>query len=33
MAAVKYADLRDFLAQLERRGVKRISAEVDPRLG
>jgi 4-hydroxy-3-polyprenylbenzoate decarboxylase len=30
---MKYADLRDFLAQLERRGeLKRISAEVDPRL-
>jgi 4-hydroxy-3-polyprenylbenzoate decarboxylase len=30
---MKYADLRDFLAQLERRGeVKRIRAEVDPRL-
>ena len=31
--AVKYADLRDFLAQLERRGqLKRIAATVDPRL-
>ncbi len=30
---MKYADLRDFLAQLERRGeLKRIGAEVDPRL-
>ncbi|MET0681987.1 MAG: 3-octaprenyl-4-hydroxybenzoate decarboxylase, partial [Casimicrobiaceae bacterium] len=30
---MKYADLRDFLAQLERRGeLKRIRAEVDPRL-
>jgi 4-hydroxy-3-polyprenylbenzoate decarboxylase len=30
---MKYADLRDFLAQLERRGeLKRIAAEVDPRL-
>ncbi|HVR93749.1 MAG TPA: 3-octaprenyl-4-hydroxybenzoate decarboxylase, partial [Casimicrobiaceae bacterium] len=28
---MKYADLRDFLAQLERRGLlKRIGAEVDP---
>src|SRR6266480_1041259 len=31
--AMKYADLRDFLAQLERRGeLTRIHAEVDPRL-
>jgi len=30
---MKYADLRDFLAQLERRGLlKRIGAEVDPHL-
>jgi 4-hydroxy-3-polyprenylbenzoate decarboxylase len=30
---MKYTDLRDFLAQLERRGeLKRIAAEVDPRL-
>src|SRR6266705_5011829 len=30
---MKYADLRDFLAQLERRGLlKRITAEVDPHL-
>src|SRR5438094_4845262 len=30
---MKYADLRDFLAQLERRGeLKRIAVEVDPRL-
>ena len=30
---MKYADLRDFLAQLEKRGeLKRIRAEVDPRL-
>src|SRR5512137_3178372 len=30
---MKYADLRDFLAQLERRGqLKRIVAQVDPRL-
>jgi 4-hydroxy-3-polyprenylbenzoate decarboxylase len=30
---MKYADLRDFIAQLERRGeLKRIAAEVDPRL-
>ena len=30
---MKYADLRDFLAQLEHRGeLKRIRAEVDPRL-
>ncbi len=30
---MKYADLRDFLAQLERRGeLKRVGAEVDPRL-
>src|SRR6202162_190689 len=30
---MKYADLRDFLAQLERRGeLKRIAIEVDPRL-
>src|SRR4249919_1635500 len=30
---MKYADLRDFLAQLERRGeLKRIRAEVDPKL-
>jgi len=30
---VKYADLRDFLAQLERAGeLKRVGAEVDPRL-
>ena len=30
---MKYADLRDFLAQLERRGeLKRVRAEVDPRL-
>ena len=30
---MKYADLRDFLAQLERRGeLKRIRVEVDPRL-
>jgi 4-hydroxy-3-polyprenylbenzoate decarboxylase len=29
---MKYADLRDFLAQLERRGeLRRIRAEVDPR--
>src|SRR5580692_7656152 len=28
---MKYADLRDFVAQLERRGeLKRISAEIDP---
>jgi 4-hydroxy-3-polyprenylbenzoate decarboxylase len=33
MSAVKYRDLRDFLAQLEARGeLKRIAAEVDPRL-
>src|SRR5512137_2740584 len=32
-ATVKYADLRDFIAQLERRGeLKRIAATVDPRL-
>ena len=31
--SVKYADLRDFLLQLERRGeLKRIAVEVDPRL-
>ena len=30
---MKYADLRDFLVQLERRGeLKRIGVEVDPRL-
>src|SRR2546427_2140703 len=30
---MKYADLRDFLAQLERRGdLKRIAVEIDPRL-
>ena len=30
---MKYTDLRDFLAQLERRGeLKRIAIEVDPRL-
>ena len=30
---MKYADLRDFLAQLENRGeLKRIRAEVDPKL-
>jgi 4-hydroxy-3-polyprenylbenzoate decarboxylase len=30
---MKYADLRDFVAQLERRGeLKRVAAEVDPRL-
>jgi len=30
---MKYADLRDFIAQLERRGqLKRVAAEVDPRL-
>ena len=30
---MKYRDLRDFIAQLERRGeLKRIGAEVDPRL-
>ena len=30
---MKYTDLRDFLAQLERRGeLKRVAAEVDPRL-
>ncbi len=30
---MKYADLRDFIAQLERRGeLKRVRAEVDPRL-
>jgi 4-hydroxy-3-polyprenylbenzoate decarboxylase len=30
---MKYADLRDFLAQLEQRGeLKRVAAEVDPRL-
>src|SRR5438105_13007631 len=30
---MKYTDLRDFLAQLERRGgCKRIAVEVDPRL-
>ena len=30
---MKYVDLRDFLAQLERRGeLKRIAVEVDPRL-
>src|SRR5207249_8765705 len=30
---LKYADLRDFLAQLERRGeLKRIAVEIDPRL-
>ena len=30
---MKYTDLRDFVAQLERRGeLKRIAAEVDPRL-
>ena len=33
MPAMKYADLRDFLAQLERVGeLKRIAVEVDPRL-
>lgn len=33
LRAMKYADLRDFLAQLERRGeLKRVAAEVDPRL-
>src|SRR5512139_514542 len=33
MESVKYADLRDFLAQLERAGeLKRITAVVDPRL-
>ncbi len=31
--SVKYADLRDFLLQLERRGeLKRVAVEVDPRL-
>src|SRR5207247_5718662 len=31
--SMKYADLRDFLAQLERRGeLRRIAAEIDPRL-
>jgi 4-hydroxy-3-polyprenylbenzoate decarboxylase len=31
--SMKYADLRDFIAQLERRGeLKRIAVEVDPRL-
>ncbi|MGH8751739.1 MAG: hypothetical protein ACREUV_08550, partial [Burkholderiales bacterium] len=30
---MKYHDLRDFIAQLEKRGeLKRIAAEVDPRL-
>ncbi|HEV8257373.1 MAG TPA: 3-octaprenyl-4-hydroxybenzoate decarboxylase, partial [Casimicrobiaceae bacterium] len=30
---MKYTDLRDFLAQLERRGeLKRIAVEIDPRL-
>jgi 4-hydroxy-3-polyprenylbenzoate decarboxylase len=30
---MKYADLRDFIAQLERRGeLRRIAAEIDPRL-
>ena len=33
MTAMKYADLRDFLAQLEHAGeLKRIAVEVDPRL-
>ena len=33
MSAMRYADLRDFIAQLEARGeLKRIRAEVDPRL-
>ena len=33
MSAMRYADLRDFIAQLEARGeLKRIRPEVDPRL-
>jgi 4-hydroxy-3-polyprenylbenzoate decarboxylase len=33
LSAMRYADLRDFIAQLEARGeLKRIRAEVDPRL-
>jgi 4-hydroxy-3-polyprenylbenzoate decarboxylase len=33
MSQPKYQDLRDFVAQLERRGeLKRVGAEIDPRL-